>query len=399
MNRIPGTKENEGPLPMGCGASKPGEPSESDVFDSAVPVAKQGSPPDNVDPPLHLHKTDTTKLSLKMEDIVAVKASWQECLRETPNLGAQTLALLGDASPDTKQLFKKRRADLDKVGERMTDKITEAIALIEAAQGEKKQRFYQLVRPIQSIGISHVAYGVDEYHYSMFWRALQASLARSLGAKLTDDLKVAWRRFYSCLNRIILSAQRTARVAEQIPPRLTPDAVSYCQSSWHSAQINSDNAETRFWNALYHRAPVLRSLFVEGEVRLCPMLSKLGGIVTHLPHSLRRCQELAELGVLHSFYGVKPVHYTQAGQALVEVLPFVRPGSSQAASWQTFFELISIAMTSDPDEMLDDASDADFPDPDQERMHPTRFPRWYGLAGLLSVAPVSASIQMLWSAR
>jgi hemoglobin-like flavoprotein len=68
---------------------------------------------------------------------------------------------------------------------------------------------------LQSLGRSHIQYGVEPAHYKVAGEALLWSLERVLGDDFTPAVKSAWTAAYATLANVMIKAAADAHAAQR----------------------------------------------------------------------------------------------------------------------------------------------------------------------------------------
>ena len=363
---------------MGCGHSTPVSKRNSqsqlqnERFDTPVPqdngFALFGATDEG------LSKERKKSLGITTESMMIVQRSW-ETVSEDTNIGEEIFDVMINASYDTKELFESRQVSIASLGQRFTKSFKICIITIGEAIKVPSKKRSKFLQPIIDIGKRHAKYNISEYHYNILWQAIQTTLARSLGDSLDGETKQAWRFFYAYLCRTLVTVHRR-EIKKELPGvpeiqkkviKLTQDDVAYIKSTWNSVTIERTILEQSYYLRLFQRAAQLRDLYadVDGDFTACGFLLQLNDIVEKLPDIQAVRSSLGDAGIRHAFYGVRECNYITAGQALIDVLPTVRPSSGLAKSWSQLFEIIAQTMSADPD--LGDGSEtsSEFPDPEK----------------------------------
>jgi len=71
----------------------------------------------------------------------------------------------------------------------------------------------RILPAVRQLGIRHISYGVQDYHYQIVGEALLWTLAQGLGAQFTDEVEAAWTAVYTLLATTMQAAARETAVA------------------------------------------------------------------------------------------------------------------------------------------------------------------------------------------
>jgi hemoglobin-like flavoprotein len=129
---------------------------------------------------------------------------------------------------------------------------------------------------------------------------------------------------------------------------MTPTQLAAIKSSWALAVPHADAVGNAFYANLFTIDATLRPLFaddISGQSgKFMAMVTRL---VNHLDDAETVSRELTGLAQRHTHYGVRPGHYTTAGQALVQTLSdglgdHWTPPVQEA--WSALYQTIASAM-------------------------------------------------------
>lgn len=108
------------------------------------------------------------------------------------------------------------------------------------------------------------------------------------------------------------------------------------------------DAGMEFYRRLFAIAPETRVLFKSDlYVQSRKLMDMLGTAIGSLHKTASLKQALADLGVRHASYGVKPSHYFLVGDALISTLAAVLGSAfddEMRIAWMTLYREVSLAM-------------------------------------------------------
>ena len=140
----------------------------------------------------------------------------------------------------------------------------------------------------------------------------------------------------------------TSSFDSAIVPSFSDVEIAELRRSWELVVPIADEAAQLFYARLFELAPALRQLFRhEPAVQRDKFLQALQQIIACAGRPNDVLAMLAALGDRHVTYGVRPEHYTVAGEALLwtldEGLGILRTREARN-SWITAFEFVATAM-------------------------------------------------------
>lgn len=135
-------------------------------------------------------------------DVVLVQSSFRRIVPIAEQTAALFYARLFELDPELRSLF---RGDMQQQGCKLIAMLARAIALLDQID--------TLAPTIRALGVRHTSYGVAEKHYATVGAALLWTLQKGLGPEFTPAVANAWNATYSLLSRLMMDAQREARVA------------------------------------------------------------------------------------------------------------------------------------------------------------------------------------------
>ncbi len=104
---------------------------------------------------------------------------------------------LFDLDPSLKALFK---SDMTEQGAKLMTMIGMAVNSLSDLPG--------LIPVVQSLGVRHVDYGVEEEHYATVGEALLWTLEQGLGDEFTEQVRAAWTKTYTTLANTMIEASK-----------------------------------------------------------------------------------------------------------------------------------------------------------------------------------------------
>lgn len=129
---------------------------------------------------------------------------------------------------------------------------------------------------------------------------------------------------------------------------MTTDQIKLVKRSWKIMMgIDPLLLGETFYSKLFADHPELRSLFPkemkEQYIKLTDMMSS---IIMRLDHPDQ--DNIAEMGLRHIQYGVKPAHYKMVGEAMIWMLSKALGSEwdhATATAWLQCYEELTLAMT------------------------------------------------------
>ena len=95
---------------------------------------------------------------------------------------------LFEIAPSTKELFK---GDMKEQGKKLMATIGIAVTSL--------TNLAAIVPTVQALGVKHVGYGVEDWHYDKVGEALLWTLGQGLGDVFTKEVEAAWTETYVTL--------------------------------------------------------------------------------------------------------------------------------------------------------------------------------------------------------
>lgn len=71
----------------------------------------------------------------------------------------------------------------------------------------------RILPAVRQLGIRHIGYGVQDYHYQIVGQALLWTLGQGLGEQFTSEVEAAWTAVYTLLAATMQEAARETAVA------------------------------------------------------------------------------------------------------------------------------------------------------------------------------------------
>lgn len=141
------------------------------------------------------------------EDITRVQHSWAQVEPIAPQAAALFYSNLFHHDPTLQALFK---GNMEEQGRRLMQMIGVAVG--------KLGDLPTLVPVLQSLGLRHAGYGVQDQHYATVGAALLDTLAQGLGESFDAATREAWTRVYGVMAHTMTSAVAAAAPAEALSP-------------------------------------------------------------------------------------------------------------------------------------------------------------------------------------
>ncbi len=133
------------------------------------------------------------------EQISAIQQSFAKVVPIKETAADLFYARLFELDPSLRSMFPEDMTEQKK-------KLMSTIAFVVTSL----DRLDQIVPAVQSLGRSHVGYGVKDAHYDTVGAALLWTLEQGLGDAWTDDLKAAWAAAYGVLAGAMMDAAAEA---------------------------------------------------------------------------------------------------------------------------------------------------------------------------------------------
>lgn len=140
---------------------------------------------------------------MNQEDIAKVQASWAQVEPIAPQAAALFYANLFEQDPALQGLFK---CNMEEQGRRLMQMIGLAVG--------KLDDLATLVPVLQSLGLRHAGYGVQDSHYATVGAALLKTLSQGLGDAFDAATREAWTRVYGVIAQTMTAAAATRSTAE-----------------------------------------------------------------------------------------------------------------------------------------------------------------------------------------
>ena len=129
------------------------------------------------------------------EQISLVQDSFNKVVPISDTAAELFYARLFELDPRLKRLF---RGDMSTQGRRLMTMISAAVHGLDDLES--------IVPAVRSLGIRHVAYGVEPEHYETVGAALLWTLQQGLGDDFTEDAREAWAAVYGQLSSTMIEA-------------------------------------------------------------------------------------------------------------------------------------------------------------------------------------------------
>lgn len=107
---------------------------------------------------------------------------------------------LFEISPSTREMFK---GDMKEQGRKLMATIGIAVASLNNLQA--------IVPTVQALGVKHVSYGVEDWHYDKVGEALLWTLGQGLGEAFTEAAEAAWTETYVTLATVMKDAAAASK--------------------------------------------------------------------------------------------------------------------------------------------------------------------------------------------
>lgn len=140
---------------------------------------------------------------MNQEDIAKVQASWAQVEPIAPQAAALFYVNLFEQDPALQGLFK---GNMEEQGRRLMQMIGLAVG--------KLDDLATLVPVLQSLGLRHAGYGVQDSHYATVGAALLKTLSQGLGDAFEPATREAWTRVYGVIAQTMTAAAATRSTAE-----------------------------------------------------------------------------------------------------------------------------------------------------------------------------------------
>lgn len=136
------------------------------------------------------------------DDIERVQASWAQVEPIAPQAAALFYANLFEQDPALQGLFK---GNMEEQGRRLMQMIGLAVG--------KLDDLTTLIPVLQSLGLRHAGYGVQDSHYATVGAALLKTLSQGLGEAFDPATRDAWTRVYGVMAHTMTAAAAQAAEA------------------------------------------------------------------------------------------------------------------------------------------------------------------------------------------
>lgn len=139
---------------------------------------------------------------MNAEQIALIKQSWATMRPKSARMAATFYEELFKRDNSLRDLFKGEMHEQAQRLANMLDMVVNALDNIDE------------VRPmVESIGVRHIGYGVQEDDYGIFGETLLATIQAEMGANYTPDIEAAWQAAYQMLAGIMTKAATEQGVA------------------------------------------------------------------------------------------------------------------------------------------------------------------------------------------
>jgi hemoglobin-like flavoprotein len=119
------------------------------------------------------------------EQIVAIKASWEQLRPISEQTAFQFYTRLFEQHPELHALFRTRTREQ---GHKLLAMLDTAVASLTDLDA--------LAPDIRALGNRHTGYGVATHHYAQFQDAMLWALSQGLGPDYTPSVEAAWRALF-----------------------------------------------------------------------------------------------------------------------------------------------------------------------------------------------------------
>lgn len=133
------------------------------------------------------------QISNRQKDLV--QTSFAKVLPIAGPAAALFYGKLFELEPDVRKLF---RGDMAAQGQKLMSTLKIAVAGLDHLDS--------LVPVLQTLGHSHVGYGVQSHHYEIVAAALLWTLEQGLGDDFTDEMREAWEATYNLMAGVMQAA-------------------------------------------------------------------------------------------------------------------------------------------------------------------------------------------------
>lgn len=106
---------------------------------------------------------------------------------------------LFEIAPSTREMFK---GDMKEQGKKLMATIGIAVTSLTNLEA--------IVPTVQALGVKHVGYGVEDWHYDKVGEALLWTLGQGLGDTFTKEVEAAWTETYITLATVMKDAAAKA---------------------------------------------------------------------------------------------------------------------------------------------------------------------------------------------
>lgn len=133
------------------------------------------------------------------DDIRNVQASFELLKERADQFGAAFYERLFATHPQVRVMFALDIAPQSK-------KLVQMLALVVGSL----HQLDTILPAVEILARRHVGYGVKDEHYAVVGETLFWTLAQTLGAAFTDDVKASWSVAYSALSGAMIAASAEA---------------------------------------------------------------------------------------------------------------------------------------------------------------------------------------------
>lgn len=77
----------------------------------------------------------------------------------------------------------------------------------------KLRQLDEVIPGLEKLAVKHIAYGVEEHHYTTVGEALIQTLSLAFGERFTPELRTAWLFAYGAISGVMITAARRAETS------------------------------------------------------------------------------------------------------------------------------------------------------------------------------------------
>lgn len=138
------------------------------------------------------------------EQVERVQSTFKQVVPIKDEAARMFYQRLFEIDPNLRPMFK---GDIDEQGRKLMGALATVVNGLDDPE--------KIVPFAEELGVRHLAYGVEEMHYTTVAHALIWTLEQGLGDAFTDDVRDAWIAAYTLLSDTMIAAARRAAEEEE----------------------------------------------------------------------------------------------------------------------------------------------------------------------------------------